>query len=71
MSNFGKFNQELPGKKKFYSLLIGKKTSNKEYEHGLKGWNKFEMKTMKDYHDLKNVMFYCNLMFLKNLELIA
>ena len=28
------------------------KESDKEYEHGLKVWNKFEMKTMKDYHDL-------------------
>ena len=24
----------------------------KEYEHFLKVWNKFELKTMKDYHDL-------------------
>ena len=24
---------------------------NKEYEHVLKVWNKFEMKTMKDYHN--------------------
>ena len=28
------------------------KISNKEYEHVLEVWNKFEMKTMKDYHDL-------------------
>ena len=34
------------------SSLIGKKISDKEYEHVLNVWNKFEMKTMKDYHDL-------------------
>ena len=37
--------------KTFYSSLTGKE-SDKEYEHGLKVWNKFEIKTMKDYHDL-------------------
>ena len=31
-----------------YSLLEGEKISDKEYEHVLKTWNKFEMKTMKD-----------------------
>ena len=36
----------------FYSLLRSKKNSDKEYEHGLKVWNKFGMKTIKDYHDL-------------------
>ena len=28
------------------------KISDKEYNYVLKDWNKFEMKTMKDYHDL-------------------
>ena len=36
----------------FYSSLTGNKISNKEYEHALKIWERFEMKTMKDYHDL-------------------
>ena len=36
----------------FYRLLAGKKISDKEYELVLKVWNKFEMKTIKDYHDL-------------------
>ena len=52
MSDFKKFKEELPSKEKFYSLLTGKKISDKEYEHVLKVWNKFEMKTTKDYHDL-------------------
>ena len=36
----------------FYSSLTGNKISNKEYEYALKIWERFEMKTMKDYHDL-------------------
>ena len=39
-------------KGKFSSLLTGKKISEEEYEHVLKIWKKFKMKTMKDYHDL-------------------
>ena len=52
MSNFEKFKEQLPSKEKFYSFLTGKKISGKEYDHVLKVWNKFEIKTMKDYHDL-------------------
>ena len=52
MSDSEKFKEQLPSTKKFYSSLKGKKTSDKEYEHVLKVWNKFEVKTMKDYHDL-------------------
>ena len=33
-------------------MVTGNKVSDKEYEHVLKVWNKFEIKTMKDYHDL-------------------
>ena len=53
MSNFEKFKEELSCKGKFYSSLTGKKISGKEYEHIFKVWNKPEMKTMKDYHDLR------------------
>ena len=52
MSDFEKFKKQLPSKEKFYNSLTGKKISNKEYDHVLKVWNKLEMKTMKDYHDL-------------------
>ena len=52
MSDFEKFKEQLPSKKKFYSSLTSKKTSDKEYEHVFKVWNKFEMKTINDYHDL-------------------
>ena len=52
MSDFEKFKKELLSKEKFYSSLTGKRISNKEYDNVLKVWNKFEMKTVKDYHDL-------------------
>ena len=52
MSDFGKFKEQLPSKEKLYSLLAGKKISGKEHEYVLKVWDKFEMKTMKDYHNL-------------------
>ena len=52
MSDFEKCKEELPSKEKFYSLLADRKISGKEHEHVLNVWKKFEMKTMKDYHDL-------------------
>ena len=52
MSNFEKFKEQLPSKEKFDSLLTGKRISDKEYKDVLNVWNKFEMKTMKDYHEL-------------------
>ena len=39
MSDFEKFKEQLPGKEMFYSLLIGKKFSNKEYQHVANVWN--------------------------------
>ena len=33
-------------------MLNGKQISDKDYENFLIVWNKFKMKTMKDYHDL-------------------
>ena len=32
--------------------MTDRKISDKEYEHVLNAWRKFEMETMKDYHDL-------------------
>ena len=39
-------------KKKFYSSLTDKKITDKEYEHILKVWDRFEMRTTNDYHNL-------------------
>ena len=52
MSIFEKIKAELPSKEKFQSLLTDRKNSEKEYEHVLNVWNKFEMKTMKDHYKL-------------------
>ena len=52
MDNLEKFKEQLPSKERFYSSLTGTKISDKEYEHVLKVWNKFKMKTIKDFHDL-------------------
>ena len=56
MSDFEKFKEELPSKEilQFYNelSLAGKKFSGTDHEHAVTVWNKSEMKTMKDYHDL-------------------
>ena len=52
MTDFQKFKRRITKQIKFYCSLADRKTSDKEYEHVLNVWKKFEMKTMKDYHDL-------------------
>ena len=52
MSDFEKFKQKLRRKEKFHSSLTDRKITDKKYELVLIVWNKFEMKTIKDYHDL-------------------
>ena len=49
MTDFKRFKEQLPSKEKLYSSLTGQKISNKEYDHILKVWNKFEMTTIKNY----------------------
>ena len=51
MTDFEKLKEKLPYKGKFDSSLTSKKINDKEYDHVLKVQNKFEMKTIKDYHD--------------------
>ena len=43
---------QLPPKRAFYSKLNNKDISDEDYTHAQKIWKEFEMKTMKDYHDL-------------------
>ena len=45
MNGFAKFKEELSSKEKFYSLLTSKKITDKEYEHVLNAWDRFEIKT--------------------------
>ena len=49
MTDFKRFKEQLPSKEKLCSSLTGQKISNKEYDHILKVWNKFEMTTIKNY----------------------
>ena len=44
--------------------MTNRKISYKEYEHVLNVWNKFEMKTIKDYHDLH---LKCDVLLLANI----
>ena len=43
---------QLPPKKAFYSKLTNQDCSDEDYKHAQKVWKEFNMKTMKDYHDL-------------------
>ena len=53
MDSLNKFQDtELPPKELFYSELNHFHISDEDYEHARKVWNLFQMKTMRDYHDL-------------------
>ena len=59
----------MSSKEKFYSSLTDRKISDKGYDHVLNVWKRFEMKRMKDYHDL---YLKCDvLLFFKKIEIIA
>ena len=52
-NNLGKLKEKsLPPIEEFYSELNGKNISDEDYRHAEKVWKKFNMKTMKEYHDL-------------------
>ena len=56
MDSVEKFNEtKPPPQKAFNSKLTGKGISNKNYNHVLNVWNTFNMKTMKEFHELYNV----------------
>ena len=66
MSDFEKFRKELSSKENFNSTLAGKKlVTKKEFEHGLKVWNKFGMRAMKDYH---NFYLKCEVLLLPDVS---
>ena len=52
MDSFDKFNEKLPSKEDFYSVLNDQHISDEDYEHAKKVWNTFKLKSMGDYHDL-------------------
>ena len=61
MNDFEKFKEELLSKEKFYSSSTNRKINDEEYGHVLNVWNKFEMKTTKDYY---NLYLKCKVLFL-------
>ena len=71
MSDHEKF-RKFPSKEKLYSSLTDRKSNNKEYEHFPNFSKKFEMKMIKDYHDLHlkyDVLLLADVF--ENLEIIA
>ena len=63
MSDFEKSKEEFSSRERFYSSLTGRKIVDKEHEHVLNFRNKFEVKTMKYYHDL---YLKCDVLWLAN-----
>ena len=54
---------ELPPIETFYSTLSGSGISEEDYSHAQRVWKIFEMKTMRDYHNLYNqsdVLLLCD-----------
>ena len=52
MDSFEKFNEKLPPKEEFYSILNDEHISDEDYEHAQDVWNTFSLKNMGEYHDL-------------------
>ena len=51
--NFGKLSStSLPPKESFHSILNDSGISEEDYQHAQNVWKTFNMKTMRDYHDL-------------------
>ena len=52
MDSFDKFNEKLPPKEEFYSILNDEHISDEDYKHAQHAWNTFSLKNMGEYHDL-------------------
>ena len=61
MNDFEHFKEKLLSKEKFCRSLTNRKINDNKYELVFNVWNKFKMKTMKDYHDL---YLKCDVLFL-------
>lgn len=53
MDDVSRFRErQLPPRESFYSSLTDEGISEEDFNHAQNVWRKFEMSTMKDYHDL-------------------
>ena len=52
MNSFEKFNENLPSKEAFYSILNDEHITNEDYHHAKNVWKKFTISNMGQYHDL-------------------
>ena len=52
MDSFNKFNEQLPTKEDFFSILNNEHISDEDYNHALDVWKTFSLKNMGEYHDL-------------------
>ena len=52
IDSFDKFNEKLPTKEDFYSILKNENISDEDYQHAETVWNTFKLRNMGDYHDL-------------------
>ena len=73
MDSWERFDEtSLPVKEVFYSKLNIKGISDKDYAHGQKVWEVFEIKTLMSIMIcMFNVIHYCLQMYLKALETSA
>ena len=52
MDSFDKFNEKLPSKEDFHSILNDEHITDGQYKHAQNVWNTFNLKNMGEYHDL-------------------
>ena len=52
MDSFNKFNEQLPKKEDFFSILNNEHITDEDYNHALNVWKTFSLKNMGEYHDL-------------------
>ena len=52
MDSFDKFNEQLPPKEEFYSIMNDEHISYEDYKHAQNVWKTFNLENMGEYHNL-------------------